>query len=103
MVADGRASKGNVFTEMVADGRASEGNVFTKKVMDGKASQCDLFAERAKGPRWDWVSPGNQGGEFKSDAMRKNQDQGGTEREFMVHDSPPQNGVAEKGMRTRAE
>ena len=45
----------------------------------------------------------DQGGEFKSDAMRKHQDQKGTEREFTVQNSPPQNGVAERGMRTRAE
>ena len=45
----------------------------------------------------------DQGGEFKTDAMRKHQDQKGTEREFTVHDLPPQNGVAERGMRTRAE
>ena len=45
----------------------------------------------------------DQGGEFKSDAMKKHQDQKGMEREFTVHDSPPQNGVAERGMRTRAE
>ena len=31
------------------------------------------------------------------------QDQKGTVREFTVHDSPPQNGVAEHGMRMRAE
>ena len=45
----------------------------------------------------------DQGGEFKSDAMRTHPDQKGMEREFMVHDSPPQNGVAERRMRTRAE
>ena len=45
----------------------------------------------------------DQGGEFKSDAMRKHQDQKGTVQEFTVHDSPPQNRVAERGMRTRAE
>ena len=35
--------------------------------------------------------------------MLNHQDQRGTVREFTVHDSPPQNGVAECGMRTRAE
>ena len=45
----------------------------------------------------------DQGGEFRSDAMRKHQDQKGTVQEFTVHDSPPQNRVAERGMRTRAE
>jgi len=27
----------------------------------------------------------------------------GTQRELTVHDSPPQNGVSKRGMRTRAE
>jgi hypothetical protein len=35
--------------------------------------------------------------------MMNHQDNKGTVREFMVHDSPPQNGVAERGMRTRAK
>ena len=45
----------------------------------------------------------DRGGEFQADALVKHQDQKGMEREFTVHDSPPQNGVAERGMRTRAE
>ena len=87
MVMDGRGSKRNVFTEMVTDGRgskcrniykkvadgsASKGNVFTKMVVDGRGSKHDIFIEklqmevlpsatylqkRAKGLRWDWVSP----------------------------------------------
>jgi hypothetical protein len=35
--------------------------------------------------------------------MTSHQDLKGTVRELTVHDSPPQNGVAERGMRTRAE
>ena len=35
--------------------------------------------------------------------LTKHQDDRGTVRELTVHDSPPQNGVAERGMRTRAE
>jgi hypothetical protein len=35
--------------------------------------------------------------------MMNHQDNKGTVREFTVHDSPPQNGVAEHGMRTRAK
>ena len=35
--------------------------------------------------------------------MSNHQDQKGTKRELTVHDSPPQNGVSERGMRTRAE
>ena len=45
----------------------------------------------------------NPGGEFQSTQMINHQDQRGTIRELTVHDSPPQNGVAERGMRTRAE
>jgi hypothetical protein len=35
--------------------------------------------------------------------MINHQDQKGTKRELTVHDSLPQNGVSERGMRTRAE
>src|SRR5271168_1027696 len=45
----------------------------------------------------------DRGGEFLSKEMMNHQDQKGTIRETTVHDSPPQNGVAERGMRTRAE
>ena len=45
----------------------------------------------------------DRGGEFQSTQMINHQDQRGTVREFTVHDSPPQNGVAERGMRMRAE
>ena len=45
----------------------------------------------------------DRGGEFQSAQMTTHQDLKGTVRELMVHDSPPQNGVAERGMRTRAE
>ena len=45
----------------------------------------------------------DRGGEFLSKEIVQYQDQKGTVRELSVHDSPPQNGVAERGMRTRAE
>jgi Reverse transcriptase (RNA-dependent DNA polymerase)/gag-polypeptide of LTR copia-type len=45
----------------------------------------------------------DRGGEFQAHQLTQHQDQRGTIREFTVHDSPPQNGVAERGMRTRAE
>ena len=45
----------------------------------------------------------DRGGEFLSDQLINHQNQRGTIRELTVHDSPPQNGVAERGMRTRAE
>ena len=45
----------------------------------------------------------DQGGEFKSEAIRTHQDQKGTKHKYTVHDSPSQNGVAERGIRTRAE
>ena len=49
------------------------------------------------------ISCFNQGGEFLSTQMINHQDQKGTQQELTVHDSPPQNGVAEAGMRTRAK
>ena len=45
----------------------------------------------------------DRGGEFMSKKLREHQDMKGTRRELTVHDSPSQNGVAERGMRTRAE
>src|SRR5271168_2077514 len=45
----------------------------------------------------------DRGGEFMSEKFTKHQDFKGTKRELTVHDSPPQNGVSERGMRTRAE
>ena len=49
------------------------------------------------------VSHSDQGGEFWLTQMINHQNLRGTIRESTVHDSPPQNGVAEHGMRTRAE
>ena len=49
------------------------------------------------------VARSDRGGEFLSNDLTRHQDMGGTKRELTVHDSPPQNGVAERGMRTRAE
>ena len=49
------------------------------------------------------VSRSDRGGEFLSKELIQHQDARGTLRELTVHDSPPQNGVAERGMRTRAE
>ena len=40
----------------------------------------------------------DQGGEFQAQALINHQNQQGTIREFTVHDSPPQNGVAERGI-----
>jgi hypothetical protein len=45
----------------------------------------------------------DRGGEFTSKKFDKHLDEKGTQRELTVHDSPPQNGVSERGMRTRAE
>ena len=44
---DGKASKGDVFTEMVMDGRASKGDIFTEMVMDRRASKGNVFTEKS--------------------------------------------------------
>ena len=44
------------------------------------------------------VSRSDRGGEFLSKEIIQHQDAKGTLRELTVHDSPPQNGVAERGM-----
>jgi hypothetical protein len=48
-------------------------------------------------------SRSDRGGEFLSKELIQHQDNKGTQRELTVHDSPPQNGSSERGMRTRAE
>ena len=45
----------------------------------------------------------DRGGEFLADEMVNHQDLKDTKRELTIHDSPPQNGVSERGMRMRAE
>ena len=45
----------------------------------------------------------DRGGEFLTKDLIKHQNDKGTQRELTVHDSPPQNGVSEHGMQTRAE
>ena len=45
----------------------------------------------------------DRGGEFLTTRFVNHQDLKGTKKELTVHDSPPQNGVSERGMRTRAE
>ena len=49
------------------------------------------------------VARSDRGGEFLSDDLTWHQDMRGTKRELTVHDSPQQNGIAERGMCTRAE
>jgi hypothetical protein len=48
-------------------------------------------------------SRSDRGGEFLSKDIMQHQDNKGTQRELTVHDSPPQNGSSERGMRTRTE
>ena len=81
----------------------------TKLYFQSKKSQTvdsykrdEAFIETQTGNRIKVVRS-DRGGEFMAKDLTDHQDQRGTVREFMVHDSPPQNGVAERGMRTRAE
>ena len=62
----------------------------------------EAFIETQTGNRIKVVRS-DRGREFLSNEMTNHQDQRGTIREFTVHDSPLQNGVAERGMRTCAE
>ena len=54
---DGNTSKGNVFTEMVMDGRGSKHDIFTEKSQMERLLSVTYLQKRAKGLRWDWVSP----------------------------------------------
>ena len=49
--------KGNVFKEMVVDGRGSKCDIFTEKLQMERLPSMTYLQKRAKGPRWDWVSP----------------------------------------------
>ena len=49
------------------------------------------------------VVQSDRGGEFLSEQLISHQNQCRTVRELTIHDSPSQNGVAEHGMRIRAE
>jgi hypothetical protein len=62
----------------------------------------EAFIETQTGNRIKTVRS-DQGGEFQSTQMIDHQDQRGTVREFTFYDSPPQNGVAKRRMRTRTE
>jgi hypothetical protein len=81
----------------------------TKLYFQNKKSQTvdsykldEAFIETQTGNRIKVVRS-DRGGEFQAQQLINHQNQRGTVREFTVHDSPPQNGVAERGMRTRAE
>ena len=62
----------------------------------------EAFIETQTGNRIKVVRS-DRGGEFQAQHLIDHQNQPGTTREFTVHDSPPQNGAAKRGMRTRAE
>ena len=52
---------------------------------------------------WIKVVCSDQGGEFLTKKFTDYQDMRSTVRQLTIHDSPPQNGVAERGMCTRAK
>ena len=56
-VANGNASKGDVFTKMVVDEKGSKRDIFTEKSQMEMLPSTTYLQKRAKGPRWDWVSP----------------------------------------------
>lgn len=73
--------------------------------------KSETFETYKKDEAWIRTQKGNpikwarmdRGGEFMSKEFIKHHEEQGTQRELTVHDSPPQNGVSERGMRTRAE
>ena len=52
-----RLPRAMVFTDMVTDGRASKGNIFTEKSQMERLPSMTYLQKGDKGPRWDWVSP----------------------------------------------
>ena len=55
-VTDGKASKGNVFTEKVVDGRVSKGDVFTEKLQIERLPRA-TFLQKSHGWKGFQVQP----------------------------------------------
>ena len=76
-----------------------------------QVKKSETFETYKKDEAWILTHKGNpikwarmdRGGEFMSKEFIKHHEKQGTQRELTVHDSPPQNGVSEQGMRTHAE
>jgi len=76
-----------------------------------QVKKSETFETYKKDEAWIRTHKGNpikwarmdRGGEFMSKEFIKHHKEQGTQSELTVHDSPPQNGVSEQGMRTRAE
>ena len=100
-----RSLSGNLYVAVCIDNATRE----TMLYFQAKKSQTidsykrdEALIETQTGNRIK-VARSDRGGEFLSDDLTWHQDMRGTKRELTVHDSPQQNGVAECGMRTRAE
>jgi hypothetical protein len=100
-----RSINGNYYLAARIDDATRE----TKLYFQEKKSQT--FESYKKDEAYIQTQTGNQikvvrsdrGGEFLSKKFIDHQDTRGTVRQLTVHDSPPQNGIAERGMRTRTE
>ena len=73
-----------------------------KSEMFGTYKRDESWIRTHKGNPIKWARM-DHGGEFMSKEFIKHHEDQGTQRELTVHDSPPQNGVSERGMQTRAE
>ena len=100
--------------------KSINGNYYLAARIDDATRETKLYFQEKKSQTFDSykkdeafieTQTGNQiklvrsdrGGEFLTKKFTDYQDIRGTVRQLTVHDSPSQNGVAERGMRTRAE
>ena len=96
---------GNLYVAARTDDHTRENKLyFQPKKSDtfGSYKRDEALIETQSGNKIK-VSRSDRGGEFLSKELIQHQNTKGTLRELTVHDSPPQNGVAERGMCTQAE
>ena len=74
-----------------------------KKSQTSKLYKKDKAYTETQSGNWVKICHSDKGGEFLSNQFINHQDSKGTRWELTVHDSPPQNGVSEREMQTRAE
>ena len=93
------SQSGNFYTAARTDDHTHEMKLYFLKMKDRtfKAyKQDEAYLETHSGNHIKWMHS-DRGGEFLSKEMKNHQDLKGTLCELTVHDSPQQNGVAERG------
>ena len=100
-----QSQSGNFYAAARMDDHTREMKLYFLKMKDqtfDTYKQDEAYIETHTGNRIKWIHC-DRGGEFMSTEMKNHQNAKGTLRELTVHDSPQQNGVAERSNQTRAE